>query len=132
VVPVDARLSDSRSYVGSARGGKIPRLLGHCRDAIRARRRTGARVLYYIPSPPKRSSLYRDWIALALLRPWFRRVVFHWEAVGLGRWLDEEAAPWERHLSRHLLGGADLGIVLAENGAHAQAREVFVGQNDLE
>ncbi len=122
VVHVDARLSDSLSDVGSARGGKIPRLLGHCRDAIRARQRTGARVLYYIPSPPKRSSLYRDWIALALLRPWFSRVVFHWEAVGLGRWLDEEAAPWERHVSRHLLGGVDLSIVLADANRGDAAR----------
>lgn len=135
VVHVDARLSDSLSDVGSARGGKIPRLLGHCRDAIRARQRTGARLLYYIPSPPKRSSLYRDWIAMALLRPWFPRVVFHWEAVGLGRWLDEKAAPWEGHVSRHLLGGVDLSIVLAganrDDAARLRPRAIRVVGNGI-
>ena len=47
----------------------MPRLLSYCWQAIRARFRSGATVWYYVPSPPKRNSLYRDWIVLLLVRP---------------------------------------------------------------
>lgn len=112
VIHVDARLSDDLTDVGSARGGKLPRLLGYCWQALRARFK-GARIWYYVPSPPKRNSLYRDWVVLFLVRPWFRRTIFHWHAVGLGEWLESSARPWERWISHRLLGGADLAITLS-------------------
>jgi len=113
VIHVDARLSDDLTDVGSARGGKLSRLLGYCWQAVRARTTTGATTWYYVPSPPKRNSLYRDWVVLLLVRPWFRRTVFHWHAVGLGDWLQTSARPWERWISHRLLGGADLAITLS-------------------
>ena len=113
VVHVDARLSDDLGDVGSARGGKLPKLLRYCVQAIRLRLRHGVTTLYYVPTPPKRNPLYLDWIALALLRPWFRHVVFHWHGVGLGGWLETEARPWERWISRRLLGGVALSVVLS-------------------
>lgn len=118
---VDARLSDDLTDVGSARGGKLPRLLGYCWQAIRARFRSGASAWYYVPSPPKRNSLYRDWIVLLLVRPLFRRTIFHWHAVGLGSWLETDARGWERWLSHRLLGRADLAITLSKfNSPDAQ------------
>ncbi len=111
---VDARLSDSLEDVGSARGGKLTRLIGYAFQALRLRWMHGIQDLYYVPSPPKRNSLYRDWIVLALLRPWFRRVHFHWHAVGLGEWLDTQARPWERWISHRLLGGVAQSIILSE------------------
>ena len=121
VIHVDARLSDGLEDVGTARGGKLPRLLRYCAQAIGQRWKRGVTTLYYVPSPPKRASLYRDWIVLALLRPWFRDIVFHWHSVGLGEWLATQARPWERWLSHLLLGRATLSIVLAEtNRADAE------------
>jgi glycosyltransferase involved in cell wall biosynthesis len=121
VLHVDARLSADIADVGSARGGKIQALLGYCRDALRLSQQHGCRTLYYIPSPPKRNSLYRDFIAMARLRRRFDRVIFHWHAVGLGGWLATEARWWERLLARRLLGGATVGIALAEtNRADAE------------
>ena len=114
VYHVDARLSDSLEDVGSARGGKLTRLVGYAFQALRLRWRHGIRDLYYVPSPPKRNSLYRDWIVLALLRPWFRRIHLHWHAVGLGEWLDTQARPWERLVSHRLLGGVAHSILLSE------------------
>ncbi len=111
---VDARLSDDLTDVGSARGGKLPRLLGYCWQAIRARFRTGATTWYYVPSPPKRNSLYRDCVVLLLVRPFFRRTIFHWHAVGLGNWLETDARGWERWVSHRVLGRADLAITLSE------------------
>lgn len=114
VFHVDARLSEDLQDIGSARGGKVFRLLRYCVQAIRLRFRHGVRTLYYIPSPPKRASLVRDWMVFALLRPWFPQIVFHWEAAGLGEWLETQARPWERWITRLLMGRPALSIVLAE------------------
>ncbi len=113
VIHVDARLSEDLTDVGSARGDKLPRLLAYCWQALRARFTEGVTIWYYVPSPPKRNSLYRDWVVLLLVRPWFRRTIFHWHAVGLGDWLESSARPWERWISHRLLGGADLAITLS-------------------
>jgi glycosyltransferase involved in cell wall biosynthesis len=111
---INARLSDGLEDLGSMRAGKLTRLLGYCRQAWAARLRHGVRAFYYVPAPPKRASVYRDWVVLLLCRLAFRRVVFHWHAVGLGAWIEQEARPWERALSRLLLGRADLAIVLSD------------------
>jgi glycosyltransferase involved in cell wall biosynthesis len=113
VIHVDARLSDGLEDVGSARGGKLPRLLRHCLRAIWLRLRHGVKTLYYVPSPAQRPPLYRDWIVLALLRPWFRDVVFHWHSVGLGEWIEKSSRPWERWLAHRLHGRANLSVVLS-------------------
>jgi glycosyltransferase involved in cell wall biosynthesis len=135
VLHVDARLSDDMADVGSARGGKIRALLGYCREARRLSRENDCRTLYYIPSPPKRTSLYRDFIALALLRQRFDRVIFHWHAVGLGAWLETEARPWERWLARRLLGDVGVAIVLAEtnraDAAKFSPRRIAVVSNGI-
>lgn len=114
VLHVDARLSDDLTDVGSARGGKLTKLLGYVREAKRLGREHNVRTLYYVPSPPKRNSLYRDWIVLALLRPWFRNVIFHWHAVGLGQWLEDVANPLERAISHRLLGRPSLALILSK------------------
>ena len=91
VLHVDARLSEGMSDIGAVRGGKIRALVGFCRQALRLSRDHGCRSLYYIPSPPKRSSLYRDFLVMALVRWRFQRLILHWHAVGLGAWLQSEA-----------------------------------------
>ena len=58
VIHVDARLSSGMDDVGSIRGGKLRALWGYCREALRAARGQDCPTLYYIPSPPKRASLY--------------------------------------------------------------------------
>lgn len=110
---VDARLSADLTDVGTARGGKLPRLAVYCLQAIRARLGGGGRTWYFVPGPPKRSTMYRDWIVMLLVRPWYRNLVLHWHAVGLGEWLETRARPWERWLTHRLLGGARLAIVLS-------------------
>jgi glycosyltransferase involved in cell wall biosynthesis len=110
---VDARLSTNLTDVGSTRGGKLPRLVRYWMQAILGRLRSGAATWYLLPSPPKRSSLYRDWIVMLLVRPWFRRTIFHWHAVGLGEWLETHARPWERWLTHQLMDRPDVAIVLS-------------------
>ncbi len=111
---VDARLSGDLQDVGTARGGKIPRLIRHCREARRLAREVGIQSLYYVPSPPRRVPLYRDWIALTLLRGPFPNLIYHWHSAGLGDWIESKATPPERAVSRRLLGCPELSLVLAE------------------
>lgn len=135
VLHVDARLSSGMADVGSIRRGKIQALVGYCRQALRLAREHRCRTLYYIPSPPKRSSLYRDFLAMALIRWRFDRLILHWHAVGLGAWLQTEAWPWERWITRACLGRAWRAIVLAEsNRADAEVlhpRSVAVVSNGI-
>ncbi|MBX3734058.1 MAG: glycosyltransferase [Verrucomicrobiae bacterium] len=133
---VDARLSDDLHDVGTPRGGKVLRVLRYCAQALRLRWRHGIRVLYYVPSPPKRAPLIRDWLVLLLLRPWFPRIVLHWEAAGLGDWLETRASMVERMLTRALFGRPALSVVLAEsnrNDAKAlRSRATRVVPNGIE
>lgn len=111
---VDARLSGDLRDVGSARGGKIPRLIRHCREALQCSRKHGIQSLYYVPSPPRRVPLYRDWIALSLLRRAFPNLIYHWHSAGLGDWIEASATAPERAITRRLLGSPELSLVLAE------------------
>lgn len=135
VLHVDARLSSGMADVGSVRGGKIRALWAHCREAIRCSREQGCRTLYYVPSPPKRSSLYRDFLVMTLIRWRFDRVILHWHAVGLGGWLQSEAFFWERWLAVACLGRVRRAVVLAEsNRADAELlrpRSVAVVSNGI-
>lgn len=118
---VNARLSDGIEDVGTARIGKIFGLLKYCAQAIRLRFRHGVRTMYYVPAPAKRAPLYRDWLVMGLCRPFFRSLIFHWHAVGLGEWIETSARPWERWLTRRLLGRAALALALSEfNRADAE------------
>ncbi|MCP5519180.1 MAG: glycosyltransferase family 4 protein [Verrucomicrobiales bacterium] len=132
---VNVRLSSDSADVGAVRPGKLLRLFGYCLQAIWQRCRTGAPNLYYIPAPPKRGALYRDWLVMLLCRPWFKRVVFHWHAAGLGAWLEQQAKPWEAWLTHRLLGRIDLAITVAAfNQADArrlEPRRILVVENGI-
>ncbi len=116
LIHVDARVSDGLDDVGSVRAGKLTRLLGYCRQAIRARFSGGAEVFYYVPAPGKRAALYRDWIVMALCRPFFPKLVLHWHALGVSSWLEREGWWFERVISRCLLGRPQLSVVLSASG----------------
>lgn len=121
VFHVDVRLSRDTRDIGQARGGKVFLLLKFCLQAVWCRLRHGVTAFYYVPAPPSRAAIYRDWIVMMLCRPFFQQVVFHWHAVGLGEWLVKFARPWERWITQMLLGKVDLSIVLGEfNRADAQ------------
>lgn len=135
VFHVNARVSDDVANIGRYEVRKVGRLLRHCIAAIGHRMRSGVRVLYYVPAPPMRSAVYRDWLVMLLCRPFFPMVVFHWHAAGLGDWLARGARPWERWLTRRLLGRHRLSIVLTEAGrgdaAAFQAIETSVVPNGI-
>jgi glycosyltransferase involved in cell wall biosynthesis len=111
---VDCRLSKAVDDIGSFRLAKLLLLLKYCSQAIWLRLRHGVRSFYFIPAMSGRAGLYRDWLVMALCRPFFKRLIYHWEAAGLGEWLSGEARGWERSVSKLLLHRPDLSIVLGE------------------
>ncbi len=110
---VNSRYSDDLEDVGSFRWEKIWLVFRYCAEAIWCRLRYGVRVLYYVPAPGKRGALYRDWLVMLLCRPFFRHVIHHWHAVGLGDWLQRDGTAFERWLTHRLLGHPALGLALA-------------------
>jgi len=132
---VNARVSRDIAEVGGFRPGKIFSLLAHCRHALRLRREHGARTFYYVPAPPARTPLWRDWLVMALCRPFFPRLIFHWHAGGLSQWLERRATAPERWLTRRLLGRHDLSVVLRpfhrRDAEYLAARQIRVIPNGL-
>jgi glycosyltransferase involved in cell wall biosynthesis len=111
---VDSRVSTGAEDVGSMRFAKVFLILKYCFQAIFLCLRHGITHFYYVPANPSRAALYRDWIVMAFCRPFFKKLIFHWHAAGLGGWLETEAKPWERWISRRLLWNPHVSIVLAE------------------
>ena len=111
---VNSRFSDDFKDIGRVRLGKVALVFKYCFQAIALRFRHGVRCIYYIPASPGRAALYRDWLTMALCRPFFSTLIYHWEAAGLAEWLEQKGTAWERLVSRRLLGGPELSVVLAE------------------
>ena len=111
---VNARLSSNLSAIGKFQWSKIFLLLKYCGQAYFHRFVHRANAFYYVPAPGLRAAVYRDWIVMFLCRPIFKKIIFHWHAVGLGEWLETTARPWERKISLWLLGNPDLSIALSE------------------
>lgn len=136
-IHVNARLSDTGADVGNIRVGKFFALIRHVFSALRAWRK-GA-ILYYVPAPVKRSALLRDWIALGVLRLFYRNVVFHWHAVGLGNWVTASEGGIRAQLSRRITklthGGVKMSWSLAEtnraDGKHLHPQAIRILPNGI-
>jgi glycosyltransferase involved in cell wall biosynthesis len=110
---VNTRLSKRLEDIGEFHGIKLFRLLFYCLEAIWCRFRYGVTNFYYIPAPGKKSALYRDWLVLLLCRPFFHRIILHWHAAGLGKWLETSVLIRSRALTYRFAKAADLSIVLS-------------------
>jgi glycosyltransferase involved in cell wall biosynthesis len=118
---VNTRLSHELEDIGDVRLGKFILLLGYCLEAIWCRFRYGVTTFYYIPAPGKPSALYRDWLVMLLCRPFFKKVILHWHAAGLAKWLETTVQIRSRAWTYHFLKQVDLSIVLSKyNRADAE------------
>jgi len=132
---VNARLSQKLEDIGDFRISKFLLLIGYCVQAIWCRFRYGVTNLYYIPAPGKRSALYRDWLVMFLCRPFYKRIILHWHAAGLAKWLETVMQIQSRSLTYRLLKRVDLSIVLSQyNKGDAEklfARRIAVVGNGI-
>src|SRR5580765_5665519 len=110
---VKARLSQKLEDIGDLRIGKFILLLGYCAQAIWCRFRYGVTNFYYIPAPGKRSALLRDWMVMFLCRPFFKRIILHWHAAGLAKWLETAVQIRTRAFTYQRTKAVDLSIVLS-------------------
>jgi glycosyltransferase involved in cell wall biosynthesis len=121
---VNVRLSKKLEDIGDLRVGKFILLLGYCLQAIWCRFRYGVDNFYYIPAPGKRSAMYRDWVVMLICRPFFKRVILHWHAAGLAKWLEMVMTMRSRSLTYRLMKQIDLSIVLSKYN-RADAEKLF-------
>ena len=132
---VDCRVSTGLEDIGSMRFGKIGLMFKYCLEAIWLRLRHGVRNFYFVPATPNRAPLYRDWIVMALCRPFFRNIIYHWHAVGLGEWLRKDARPWERQVSERLIYRPTLSMVLGEynrrDAEQLQSKRIAIVPNGI-
>ena len=132
---VDCRFSDGMADIGRVRLAKVFLLFRYCWQAIQCRLRFGVKDFLYVPAPPARSAIYRDWLVMAICRPFFPRLILYWQAAGLGEWLASGARPWERWVTRTLLGRPALSVVLGEfclgDAASLQSKKSVVVSNGI-
>lgn len=132
---VNARFSRSLEDVGEFQGTKLLLILWFCLQAIWLRFRYGVKNFYYVPAPGKRVALYRDWLIMMFCRPFFKRVILHWHAAGLGKWMETSTALASRAMTYRLFRPVDLSIVLSRyNFADAEkllSRTIRVVSNGI-
>lgn len=126
---MNAVFSEELNDIGILQIRKIVLLARYCLEAIWCRFRYRAETLYYIPAPPKRIAFYRDCLVLTVCRPFFRHIVFHWEASGLGEWIQNHGSRWERKMAKWSLGSPELSITLAKALSHDA--EYFASQRTV-
>ena len=132
---VNARFSKSLEDIGEFQGAKLFLILYFCLQAVWCRFRYGVTNFYYVPAPGKRVAVYRDWLVLCLCRPFFKRVIFHWHAAGLAKWLETSVQMRTRTLTYHWFRQAALSIVISNyNVADAEKlrpRQITVVSNGI-
>ena len=111
---VNARFSHGLEDVGEFQGKKIWLIFWYCAQAIWVRFRYGVKIFYYVPAPGKPVALYRDWLVMLLCRPFFSKIILHWHAAGLAKWLETAVASPTRSLTYRFLKNADLSIILSD------------------
>ena len=110
---VNARFSKSLEDVGEFQGTKVFLILFFCLQAIWCRFRYGVTTLYYVPAPGKTVAVYRDWLVMFLCRPFFKKIILHWHAAGLAKWLETSVQMRSRVITYRLFKPVDLSIVLS-------------------
>ena len=110
---IDARFSQSLADVGELQIGKVPLIFFYCLKAIWCRFRYGVDNFYYVPAPGKRVALYRDWLVMFICRPFFKRIILHWHAAGLAKWLETSVQIRTRAVTYHAFKKPALSIVIS-------------------
>jgi len=121
---VDVRLSKQLEDIGDMRLGKIFLLFFFCLRAIWCRFRYGLDTFYYVPTPGKTSALFRDWLVMILCRPFYKRLILHWHAAGLAKWLETCTRMPVRAFTYRVMKDVDLSIVLSRYN-RADAEKLF-------
>ncbi len=137
---VDARWSETSGEIGASSWKKAFFIFKYVREALLIRWNKGAEVLYYVPGPVKWSAVIRDFVVLLCLRPFFRKTVFHWHAIGQGEWAHGSERVMLRgprwvvatmsFFSRWVLAKPELSLVVSSSSS-SDARAVESGKIEV-
>jgi glycosyltransferase involved in cell wall biosynthesis len=127
--------SESMQAVGRVEVKKVLHLLAVAVRAIRLRFRHGIRILYFSPAGPNLVPVLRDMVLLSLVRPFFRKTIYHFHAAGLSEFLKSKPR-WFRSLAGAVYGRPE-GVIQTSmlnppDGTFLQARRVVVIPNGLD
>lgn len=111
---VNAQVSKSLEDIGKLQVGKVLLILYYCLQAIWCRFRYGVTNLYYVPAPGKSVALQRDWLVMLICRPFFKRIILHWHAAGLAKWLETSVQIRTRAITYRAFKQPDLSIVISK------------------
>lgn len=132
---VNAQFSRTLEDVGEFHGWKMILVFFYCLQAIWCRYRYQVKTFYYVPAPGKAVALYRDWLVMLLCRPFFEKIILHWHAAGLAKWLETSVQIRSRALTYRLFKPVALSIVLSNyNLADAKkllSRQIRVVSNGI-
>jgi glycosyltransferase involved in cell wall biosynthesis len=110
---INARFSRALEDVGEFQGWKLLLILFYCFQAVWCRFRCGVTTMYYVPAPGKAVAVYRDWLIMLICRPFFKKIILHWHAAGLAKWLETCVQIRSRAITYELFQPVDLSIVLS-------------------
>jgi len=120
---VNAKVSDDMQDIGSFRAVKFLRLMKFVFEALRIRLKHGPMLFYYVPAPVKKSAILRDWIVMAICRPFFPNFVHHWHSCGLGEWTRNGSGFWQKWTWLSLRNAALSIVITDHNRKDAEAVE---------
>jgi glycosyltransferase involved in cell wall biosynthesis len=121
---VNARLSKTLEDIGEIQSIKLLWIFLFCLEAIWCRFRYGVENFYYVPAPGKRPALYRDWMVMFICRPFFKRIILHWHAAGLAKWLETSVQMRTRAVTYHAFKRPALSVVISKYNI-ADAEKLF-------
>jgi glycosyltransferase involved in cell wall biosynthesis len=112
-IHVNAQISDNLNDIGRWSVRKLLRVFGFVFKAIAMRFRHRLDTFYFVPAPPKRGAIWRDWCVLFFCRPFYPKVVFHWHCIGQPEFLESKLTAPERWLTRWFYRDVTLSIALS-------------------
>ena len=131
---INPRISEDLGDIGRWRLRKIVLVFKFILQAILVRFHYGLDTLYFVPAPPKREAMYRDWCVLFFLRVFYPKLILHWHCIGQPEFVEKLKA-WERLLARGLYGRATLSIALSnysrEEASYFASRHTLVIPNGI-
>jgi glycosyltransferase involved in cell wall biosynthesis len=107
-------MSKTLENIGEVQTIKLVRLFLFCLQAIWCRFRYGVDNFYYVPAPGKRVALYRDWLVMFVCRRFFKRIILHWHAAGLAKWLETSVQVRTRAVTFHAFKRPALSVVISK------------------